>query len=70
MSGGRTKFLYCRLPVLNLRCEWCKQLFQWKPKNTHQVLNQYRCTCGEKCKGRLASWEFEKAKGKHEIVAQ
>lgn len=47
------------LPALNLRCEWCKQLFVWTPKRIYQI-EKFRRTCSDRCAGRLTNWEYEK----------
>ena len=58
MGKGRTKFSYARQEPLTLRCDWCKGLFQWKPRSTDHVLNHLRATCSTKCEARLSSWRF------------
>lgn len=47
-------------PVVNLRCEWCKQLFAYKVKSHAPVK---RCCC-EVCKGHLLAWENERKRAK------
>jgi hypothetical protein len=46
------------IPVLSLRCEWCKELFRWHPISPSRALdNLMPRTCGNKCKGRLQGYE-------------
>ena len=49
--------LRLRLPALRLRCEWCKQLFNWEPVTVAAIRGGLGipATCGDACKGRLAS---------------
>jgi hypothetical protein len=59
MANGRTKLLRKPLPTLTLRCEWCKQLFAWKPTCATQAMFFVRRTCSKYCRSRLRSWELE-----------
>jgi hypothetical protein len=46
------------IPVVTLRCEWCKELFQWNPINSQRAFDRLMPrTCGNKCKGRLQGYE-------------
>lgn len=60
MSSGRTKFTYKPLAPLRLRCQWCKELFDWKPQSTEHVLKHLRRTCSFRCQSGLAIWETER----------
>jgi hypothetical protein len=49
--------------VLNLRCEWCKELFIWKPRSAEMIERmRVRRTCGVRCKSALQSWEFNRSR--------
>jgi hypothetical protein len=46
-------------PLLHLRCSWCKNLFDWQMKSSSRILQVgVPRTCGVRCKGSLASYEF------------
>lgn len=45
-------------PLLRLRCEWCKRLFEWKPVSADRVARAgLRRTCGRQCAALLKVWE-------------
>ena len=48
---------YRHMEPLNLRCEWCKGLFQWKPRSTDHAIFHLRRTCSRRCANALAVWE-------------
>jgi hypothetical protein len=43
--------------VVNLRCEWCKELFAWEPRYHSDILRRLPRTCTSRCGGRLREWE-------------
>lgn len=44
--------------VLNLRCEWCKELFTWEPRSVYAMSpSQIRRTCRKRCQTALAVYE-------------
>lgn len=45
------------VPVLNLRCEWCKRLFAWKtPRMGSYLPGNLRRFCSNGCGGKWDSW--------------
>lgn len=53
---------YQPMPVFRLRCEWCKLLFDWKPRSPGQIqLQGPRRFCSESCAGRCQTWENDRA---------
>jgi hypothetical protein len=47
--------------AFNVRCEWCKELFVWKPKSAEMVERMtVRRTCGKRCAAALQVYENNK----------
>ena len=47
--------------ALRLRCEWCKELFDWNPRSVYALIpSKIRRTCGLRCGGALHSYEVNK----------
>jgi len=45
------------LPMLRIRCEWCKLLFSWHPQMVDLCRKGIRRCCGPACSARLIVWE-------------
>jgi hypothetical protein len=45
------------LPVLRIRCEWCKLLFYWHPRVSDLSRKGVRRTCDQTCNAKLHQWE-------------
>lgn len=45
------------IPVLTVRCEWCKGLFEWSPKRIGQMELGPKRACSADCRSSLADWE-------------
>jgi hypothetical protein len=71
-KGMRCK--YCGLtkpmPVLHIRCEWCKELFDWHPRLCYLAKKGVKRTCSQTCLAKLRNWERDHAKSKHEEKEQ
>lgn len=52
-KAGRKKL---PVPILALRCEWCKLLFQWTPPKI-SLIDRFAKTCSLECRARLRSWK-------------
>lgn len=49
--------------VVNLRCEWCKELFPWRPRWKKNVDKRLPNCCSQRCAGRLRDWAASGQKG-------
>ena len=45
------------LPVLHIRCEFCKELFDWHPRIGNIRRHGVKRTCSPGCAGRLNTWK-------------
>ena len=47
------------LPLLRLRCAWCRKLFDYQLKPARRVLDEgLPRTCGAQCKAKVRSYEY------------
>ena len=49
--------------VVNLRCEWCKGLFPWKPLWKDDIEKRIPRTCSSRCRSGLKNWEKDRKTG-------
>jgi hypothetical protein len=64
-TDGRGRCRVCgeRRPkiVLRLRCEWCKELFDWEPRSVYALVpTNIRRTCCKRCESALHVYEFNR----------
>ena len=64
-TDGRGRCTVCGILrpklVVHIRCEWCKELFTWKPRNAEMLERQgVRRTCGDRCRNALHSFELNR----------
>lgn len=48
------------LPVLHIRCEFCKELFDWHPRIGNIRRGGVKRTCSPRCEGRLNTWKNDR----------
>jgi hypothetical protein len=66
---GESKHIYT-LITLNLRCEWCKDLFTWKLREMNRIPDGIRRCCTNSCAAKLRHWEKERKNERIESVVQ
>lgn len=54
---------YVRDLVVNLRCEWCKELFRWPVRYKANIEKRIPRTCSDRCRAQLRNWEVNKERG-------